>query len=300
MADDVTAFVTVAVTPEHAQRVRLLIESLRAFGGELSESPVWVFVPQPEVMPTHDLEGEIRRLPLELPETVNNYWFASKVYACARAEALVPPETRSLIWVSFDCLILQPPTLLDLAPAFDAAVRPVHIKNVGLLTSEPLDAFWKGVYEVVGVDEMQITTETFVGQQRLRAYFNSHALAIHPGQGLFQRWFEIFEQLVTDDAFQSETCQDTLHRIFLHQAILSTLLATEIAPQRLRTLPPEYSYPYHLHTKVPPERRPAALNDLVSVAYEDCNLNPRQVEGFEIREPLRSWLAARFPPDART
>lgn len=52
--------------------------------------------------------------------------------------------------------------------------------------------------------------------------------------------------MVTDEAFQAGPCRDELHRIFLHQAILSTLVAKQLDWERVRLLPPEYNYPLNL------------------------------------------------------
>ncbi|MBS3783950.1 MAG: hypothetical protein KGY78_05870, partial [Anaerolineae bacterium] len=86
--------------------------------------------------------------------------------------------------------------------------------------------------------------------------------------------------------FQAGPCSDALHKIFLHQAILSTLVARELAWERVRLLPPEYSYPLNLLDEIPPARRPATLNRLVTAVYE---------EAFpwgetQLQEPLLSWL----------
>lgn len=62
---------------------------------------------------------------------------------------------------------------------------------------------------------------------------------------------------------------------------------------RIRELPPGYGYPYNLHGSVPADRRAAALSDTVCAIYEDWSIDPCQVDDIEIREPLRSWLAAR-------
>ena len=182
--------------------------------------------------------------------------------------------------------------LFDLADAYDAAVRPVHIQNVGLLAIEPVDAFWTGVYEAAGVQDIETTVESFVDVRRLRAYYNSAAFAARPGTGLFQRWFNCFEGLVCDQAFQSGPAQDEWHQVFLHQAILSTLITTMLDPQRIRVLPPEYGYPYNLHGSVPPERQAKTLNELACVIYEERSTDPARMHDIEIHEPLRSWLSA--------
>jgi hypothetical protein len=287
-------FVTLVEGAQGRARAELLIDSLRAFGGAMRECPVWLFEADPEAAPCADLAvNGVEVHPLEVPENVRANWFAGKVSACARAEEMAGPEVNSLVWLASDCLILQPPLLLSLGGDIDAAVRPVHHKNVGLRVDGPLDPFWQGVYQAVGVPDIGVTVESFVDREPLRAYYNSHVLSVRPGRGIFRRWFQLFEALVGDEGFQEAACQDVAHQVFLHQAALSAVLAHELPPAALRLLPPQYSYPYNLHAEVPAERRAKALNDLVCIAYEDRPLHPDQVDDIEIHEPLRSWLAAR-------
>lgn len=293
---DQVVFLTLVRSVGERSCARILVDSIRSFGSDMARCPIWLFEVNPQQAPCDSLEGErVRVIPLSVPDTVRHYYYADKVYACAKAEEMVAPGIESLIWINPVCLIIQPPLLFDLARSFDAAVRPVHIRNVGLPPAEPLDSFWKRVCEAVGVDDIQSTVETFVCGQRIRSYFNSHALAIDPSRGLLRRWFERFEALVRDEQYQADACQDELHRIFLHQAVLSALLVAQLDPERIRVLPPDYSYPYNLHRSVPPGRRAAALNDLVCIAYEDRSLDPDLVDDVEIREPLRSWLSRRVP-----
>lgn len=165
---------------------------------------------------------------MSMPDTVQHYYFANKVTACAQAEEMATPNVRSLVWIDPECLIIKPPLLFDLGQQFG----PVHIKNVGLSPEEPVDGFWQKIYEAVGVDAIQTAVETFVSGQSVRSYFNSHAFAINPACGLLRRWFEYFEALVCDEAHQMAVCEDELHQIFLHQAILSALLVAELEPRR--------------------------------------------------------------------
>jgi hypothetical protein len=290
-----TVFVTRVGTTRQRAGARLLIDSIRAFGGSLRHCPVWLFEADPQQVDCGDLEGvDVQVLPLVVPDTVRHYWYAAKVCACARAEEMAAQSVRSLVWLSPHCFVVNPPLLFDLASSFDAAVRPVHVTNVGLGAGELVDGFWRRIYEAVGVQDIQTAVESFVEKQRIRAYFNSHALAINPSKWVFRQWFELFESLVCDQVFQSEFCQDVRHQVFLHPAILSALLVTSLGPERIRTLPPDYAYPYNLHERVPPDRRAVALNDLVCVAYDERSLDPGLMEDIQVREPLRSWLSARF------
>jgi hypothetical protein len=288
-------FATLVRSHEDHTDARRLIASLRAFGGGLSGSPFWVFEADPAAAPCLDLEAEQTRiLPLETPAAVKPAFFGDKVYARSRAEALAPAGTRTLVWVDPACLILQPPTAFDLDGAADAAVRPVHIQNVGLAPEAPLDPFWAGIYAAAGLDEVRSTVDSFVDGRRLRAYFNSHAHAVAPQCGLFRAWYELFEKLACDRAFQAVACPDETHRIFLFQAAFSALLATRLDPARLRILPPTYNYPYQLQERIPAERRIERMNDLVLITYEDCDLSPEALAGMHADEPLHGWLAAQF------
>jgi hypothetical protein len=284
-------FITWVYSNRQKSHVQLLIASLRTFGGTLNQCPVWIFEANPQNVNCKDLEGEnVRLFPLETPSSVKHYLYADKVYACAKAESLASTEVQSLVWLTPECLIIQPPTLFDLGNNYDAAVRPVHIKNVGSPAIEPIDDFWRKVYQAVGVEDIHATVESFIDQKQIRAYFNSAAFAVNPSLGLCQRWYEAFEALVNDKEYQMQACQDEHHQIFLHQAILSALLATMLDAECLRILPPDYVYPYNLHCDVPPERRAAIMNDLVCIYYEGRSLDPGKIDDIEVAEPLRSWL----------
>lgn len=290
-----TVFITLVSTARQRSAAHLLIDSIRSFAGPMRNYPVWVFTtrnPGQISDELKDLDAEI--IPLTVPDSVKSNWFSGKVYSCARAEELSGTNVKSLIWMSSDCLVIQPPEFFDLGSSFDAAFRPVHIRNIGLLASDAPDEFWKQVYQAVGVNDVSITVESFVDIQILRAYFNTHAFAINPSKGLMRTWYEIFQRLMRDDDFQYGACGDELHQIFLHQAVLSTLVATALNTERIRMLPSSYNYPYNLQEKIPVHRREERFNELVSIAYEDRSLNPDDMKDIHIDDPHRTWLTARY------
>jgi hypothetical protein len=290
-------FLTMFRSETGERMARTAIESLRAFGGPLQDCAVWAFVLDLDRVSRalHDVEG-VHCFPLALEEGCPAYPFAEKVYASARAEEMAGPDVRCLVWLSLDCLIINPPVLFDLGPApgvalADAAFRPVHHRNVGSPAHEPLDDFWRGIYRALGVDEMPYTVESFADAQTLRPYFNTHCFAFNPTAGLGQTWWEHFQALASDQAFQAGPCRDEPHQIFLHQAILSTLVARQLDWEQVRLLPPEYNYPLNLLNEMPPERRAPTLNSLVNAVYEDAFPWTQ----IEVQEPLRSWLRERLP-----
>jgi hypothetical protein len=288
-------FVTAVSTLDAARHARLAIESLRAHGGTLSACPAWVIVRDSTGRDLAAVERTCAGLEgvevLSLAGAVDAapYPFRDKVQACAQAEAMAGPAARSLVWLSPSCLIVRSPALFDLAAPLGATFRTVHHRNIGSPANEPLDAFWAAVYQAIELESAPYTVESFADGCEIRPYFNTHCFAVDPARGLCRTWADRFEALVADRAFQEGPCRDPLHRVFLHQAVLSTLLAKELGRQELRLLPAEYSYPLHMHDQLPPERRARALNDLVCAAYEEAI----PMDGIVIEEPLRSWLEAR-------
>jgi hypothetical protein len=289
-----TTFFTLVAAPEQVPKAHLLLDSLRSFGGPLSEADFWVVVSDSSRPSCAALQASGAVL-VDLPERPSppRYPFSLKVAACAWAEERAAGSVRTLCWLIPECLVLRPPLLFELPPTRDTAVRPVHIRNVGLPADEEPDPFWSGVFDAVGEPDGSFTVRSFVEGASIRPYFNTAALSIRPDVGLFCRWRDLFGRMVADTDYQAGACDDELHRIFLHQAILSTLIATAVGRERIELLPPDYGYPYNLHGSVPEERRAAFLGDTVCPIYEERTVDPRAVSDIEIRDSLRSWLLAR-------
>ncbi len=257
----------------------------------MSSSSLLLFDPLGGSFPVEfKMAGNIEIQPLELSKKIGEYLFADKVAAMAEAEKLARNDYKTITWIDPMCLILKPPILYRLDEKVDAALRPVHIQNIGLRLVDPLDEYWSNIYKACGVTDVNMAVDSFVDRQRLRAYFNTHIFSIDPARGLMGLWLEVFSRLVTDIEFQARCCQDLRHRIFLFQAILSTLLVKGLGHERIRILPILYNYPYNLQESIPLESRIKSLNDLVSLTYEDKTLDPDKVTDIEIPEPYYEFL----------
>ncbi|MBD3286951.1 hypothetical protein GF359_09900 [candidate division WOR-3 bacterium] len=288
-------FVTVVRGVKAEAEVRLLAESIRAFAGRMSNRPFWVYTQAPERLEKSRFgKPGVEVIPLGIPEGISKYIFADTASACALAEERAKDKYQSLIWIDTSCLAIGPPLMLDLGQDADAALRPVHIRNVGSPADKPPNGYWQGVFNTVGVRDVSLTVTSFVDGELIRSYFNTHAFSVNPDKGLMARWAELFQSLVTDKRFQTEHCSDDVHKIFLFQALLSTLLVTSLEAERIRILPPDYSYPYNLHDKVPEERRVKALDELTTFTYEGRSIHPGKVTDIEIGKSLRDWLGKRL------
>ena len=257
-------------------------------------SPFWLVEGCSHGVTCEDVQGEgITVIRLKNDPSMKEAPFSDKVRACAMVEERAAGLNRTVVWMAADTPIVQPPLLADVGTSCDVAVRPVHVRNVGIPVGDNLDDFWQGVYDAAGVEDVTMEVETFVDRQAIRAYFNSHLCAAAPSRGLFREWLRVFRALTQDTGFLSTACSDELHQAFLHQAALGAVIAKKVPADRLRVLPQTYSYPYNLHESVPPAYRAKALDDLVTVVYEHRLKELVSGVGIGVGEPLRSLLSAR-------
>lgn len=93
-----TVFMTTVGTQAEKTTACLLIDSLRPFGGGMSQAPFWLFETNSPNVSCRNLESDtVCVIPLDVPQVMQDYYFGGKVFACARAEELVLKETRSLV-----------------------------------------------------------------------------------------------------------------------------------------------------------------------------------------------------------
>lgn len=282
-------FYTLLQSASERKNIDLFINSLRKFGGNFKDSPVWIFHQQNVIFDFTD--KNITLIPLEIDPDFQRIWFSAKVFAAAQTETLaVKQNIDNLVWFGSSGFIVQPPDQFDLGTDFDAAFRPVHHKNIGQLIDEKPDDFWRSIYEFIGLEDPEYSVETFVEGEKIRSYYNSHLFSINPRKQLLRKWKDEFIRFHQSDLPQIAAFSDQLHKIFIHQALLSTILVKHLDWNRLNILTQDYSYPLHLHHQIPPHKQPESLNELVCPVYEDIFKFPETLNGLEVKKPLADWL----------
>ena len=291
------AIATCVTDPTQVRNVAMLLASLRRFGGAFAETPVVVGVDDSVREPARALDRPgVRLIPLDLPIDARGYPYAYKAYAAAQAEALFAGTADTLIWLDAEILVLAPPLPLVLDDAHDVALRPVFLRNaIGLAPDQPADAFWATILADNGLDlERMPVIETEVDRQQVSGYFNCGAIAVRPSLGLFRKWARQMSARLADRDYQQRACADGLHRVFLHQAVLSATVAARTDPARRHALPRSCGYPLHLHARLPVEQRAARLADLSVVLHENVLDQPGALDGIEVGAELRAFLDERL------
>ncbi len=273
-------FATSAASTEQFDTIRLLVESLRTFGGRFKDMPLWVYVPEEAASDDTRVKSAFASLSIEIkpyaiPEDVAWYYFADKVHASALAETEAAGHADVLAWLGPDTIFLREPSEFVLPPGKSLAYRPVMHKNIGLLWDEPIDPFWLRAYALTGVSEADLfPMVTPADEDTIRPYFNAGCLVLRPEIGLCRRWVKVFEMLTDDDELRAICGADVNHRIFIHQAALTCVFLKQPPPQRMLALSDRYNYPIFFERMFGARKTFDDITDVVTLRHESYFKNP--------------------------
>lgn len=272
----------------------LLSRNLLQWGDWIRNSPHWIF----ELNERNSKEPGILALPgiekitVEITKEILDTPFAAKVIAAAEAESRAELlHIRELIWVDPDTLFIQDPAALSLEAGEKIILTPVHVQNIGSAIIDPPDKFWKLVYSHCHVNSnetFQVTS--MIDQVKIRAYFNAGLISVDPHTGILRRWRDNFLSLLQNPVLETFCQSDFRYKVFIHQAIFSATILETCRRDEIRLLLSEYNFPLHLVNRIAVQDRPACLENLVTVRYDDFN-EPGWSTILPTSEPLRTWLS---------
>ena len=302
MKEKIVLSTIVYPVPSSEANVLLLAESIRAFAGALSRATFWCYFPSygKEVSPS--TRGRLRELdvdliPFAIDRAVLRFFFTAGITAASLAESEARNEAEFLAWVDSNTMVLQEPGDFLLQDDKSLGFRPVHHTLAGSRWDEPLDPFWALVYDSCGVSPDRVFPMTaHVDGVRIRPYVNAGLLIVRPEKGLLQAWYDRFFQVYQSPEFQQLYEQDGRYPIFAHQAILTGVLLSALAPDEMQELPPTYNYPLHLYDEDITDCRPARLEELVTCRHEGLASALEVIDSIPAEASLKQWLTGLIMP----
>lgn len=289
------AFMTYVSSGEQERSVKAMISSIRANAGEYRNCKVYVVMAGPDEISGNNLSGE--NVVLLRPQTDSiflDYPLAMKAFAASYIEQLVKGKVRTLTWLDPGVIILNSPHALDLEVRYDVSVRPVSlVNNIGIPPGAEPNDYWLPVYEANKLDHRTVRTiETVVDAVHIQPYYNCEVYSVNPSKGICREWAAQLESLLRDREYQKNSCTTPQRRLFLHQAVLSGIIASRIKAGRLKALPLTCSYPFNQHDRLSDGKKVSSLNELTAVIFDYAwSSNPAWMDKIRIDEPLRSWLS---------
>lgn len=269
-------FATYAVDRSEVNSALRLTESLRTFGGQFAQAPLWIVAPD-DLEITDALQSDFRRLGITLlragaPDSIRWLYYADKPYAAAAAEQAADGKAAVLAWMDNDAIILDEPSELNLGDSLCLAYRPVMHNRSGSLYGEPPDPFWARIYEKLELNDDQLfPMVTPADQQKIRAYFHCGLVAVRPERGILRRWAQDFETLANDSVLTGMCKQDEVKRIFLHQTALTGSVLHLVKNNEMAELSDRYNYPLffkHFYGAL------KEYDDLSDIVLARVHLNP--------------------------
>jgi hypothetical protein len=301
MRDKRIVFGTYAADGDALYWILVMVESLRTFGGELRNAPVWVYLPdtQPEIeksIETRPVPAGVTLKRSSTPADARQFWFSGKVFAAALAESDAVGRYQLLVWLDPDVIFVKEPRDFLLPDSISLGYRPVMHKLIGSRYSEPPDQFWTRVYDKLGVASSSIfPVQTPIDQETIRAYFNAGLLVLRPEMGVLRKWPECFAILYTDTVFVDWCKQDQKKAVFLHQVALAGDILLTLRKTDMVELPATYNYPLFLKDKYPASQRPASLDDVVLFRHEFIFSQPAVLEQVKDSSRICQWVRERIP-----
>jgi hypothetical protein len=300
-ADTRLAFASIVFPRDGSETDALLLaESVRAFGGGLSGNPIRFYTPGDR----EGLSGAFRErlsglgvalVPFVIEDELLEFPFMAHAFAAAWAEEDVVGQIDVLAWLSTNTVVLGEPWDFVLGKGVSLGFRPVHHTLIGSLFDEPLNSFWSLIFELCGVPDGRIfPMETHVNGATLRPYFNSGILVIRPGRGLMRAWRDKYVEVYDVPALRDFYERDERYRIFVHQAVLSGVILSELGNRELVEMPASYNYPLHLHGEDATVGRPAAMDELVTMRHEGFYSDPQWHEKMQAGDSLKKWFLDRL------
>jgi hypothetical protein len=202
------AFVTYIHYPYQEDAAAMLVDSIRAWGGEYRDCPIYAVLTDPKSTGLRLKDKNVQLVPLELEESVRKYPFAAKAYAAAKIESLIAGKARSLAWFDPETMLLRPPREMDLKDGISAAVAPVAFINTGQTENEPLNAYWAAIYKKCSLDPKKLfIVETRVDCKKVRAWLNCGMFAVRADRGLCREWAKVLDEFYTTRSFSVRPSQ---------------------------------------------------------------------------------------------
>ena len=275
----------------------LFLRSIRAFGGEFSDCPVWFFVPKIAESPTSVTSEIFSELKAEVFQFdgirgTDDFPFIGDSIAAAFAENKAMKSNKLLAWLAANTLILGEPKAFYLAENKALGYRPVHHKLIGSPWREPIDEFWKWVYDYCGVSSNSLFPMVgHIDGHRIRPYFNAGSIVLRPQHMVLQSWKDTFLEGYNDPRLQHFYSRNEKYAIFVHQAILSGVILSRLRREELVELPATYNYPLHLFFDDITNDRRNTLDEYITVRHEGFYQNESWAHKLPASTQLKKWIA---------
>jgi glyoxylase-like metal-dependent hydrolase (beta-lactamase superfamily II) len=248
------ALVTYVSDNVQVKHAKVLVESLRLYGGIYSGSLVYVVITDTllDCNALLNMDG-VKPVLLSLDRRISRYPYAVKPFAAARAEEVIGESADCIAWFDPETVILSQPDGLIPGEGVNVVVQPVFLSNkVGLAPGEHLNDYWEPIYRFLKTEHVNVpVVETLIDRQKILAYYNCEIFSVRSDARILETWADVMNRLLADTLYAYGTCNTPQRMTFLHQAALSAAIVSKTGNSSRALLPLYSGFPLHMKHRIP-------------------------------------------------
>jgi len=252
---------------------KLLISSLREFGGDFRDVPIFSYQPRKKFKISNKTiaffeKNNVEYVDIELNKDFFSYPLANKPLACAHREMNTNADV--LIFLDSDVFFLNEPSEFTEFKNADVILRPVGGKNIGAENSGDKNAiYWNRLYELLNVKNHGYTI-TVVTNEDIWEYYNTGHIVTLTKNNLFKTWNDNFIK-VMDAGIKPDQ-----GLFFVEQSVFAaTVSQMEL---KIKHFSKEYNYPVTSDGKIKNNKYlVSSFDSLVSLHYHEMFKNKHGV-----------------------
>ncbi len=244
---------------------KLLVASLREFGGEFKDIPIFSYQPRKEFQISSETiaffeENSVEYIDLELNTDFCHYPFANKILASAHRETNTNAEI--LTFLDSDVFFFNEPKEFTNFGNADLILRPVDFKNIGAENSDDLNAvYWESLYKLLGVKNRRTVLTTVSNESIWEYYQGGHVVTLTKNH-FCRTWQENFIQVMNAEIIPTQGIA------FIEQSVLAATVSQRSL--NVKNFAKEYNYPLHMENEIKNRNYIVDnFNDWVTVHYHD-------------------------------
>jgi len=295
-------FITFVEFKEELHPLKVMIESLRTFGGKYKDATVWIYTTDELMTSESETLAKFTSLNVEFrtgqaPQDATWFFLARKVFAAAQAESDAVGKASILVRLDTDTIIIQEPSEYILPRGVSLGYRPVFHRNINPLYNEPLDVYWTRAYQIMGIQESTVfPMATPADGDTIRPYFQAGCIVVRPDRSILRKWAEMFTALYQDSVIKEICKQDQRKRIFTFQVALTGAILNSLNRSEMIQFSDRINYPIFFKEMFGAKRDFHDITNAVTIRYEHFFVNPpadwdKQLNGPEDRI---AWIKEQF------
>lgn len=295
-------FATYAELPRQLYCARVLIESIRTFGCDYKDVPVWLYVTEQLQKDATETLQKFASLHVDIkicqaPEEARWFSLANVVFMAAQFETDAESHGAVIAMLGSDTVVLQALDEFVLPKGISLGYRPVFHKNINPMFSEPLDDYWTRAYEIMSIQKSTVfPMVTPADGDTIRPYFQAGCLVVRPEKGIFRKWKEQFTALYSDSLIRKMSEKDIRLRIFTFQVALTGAILNNLERIEMIQFSDKINYPIFFREMFGAKRDFHDITNATTIRYEFFFNDPPDGWEKQLTGPADriAWLKEHF------